>query len=95
MAATAAHTGGTAAPGQATAMPQQPASPQQSTATPPHQEHRRAAHRRRSCGQGANALRASRGGNERQIDADYHVRHREAAQICIISSPAMAGDGRI
>jgi hypothetical protein len=38
---------------------------------------------------------ASERGRTRQIDADHHVRRREAAQIHTISSPAMAGDGRI
>jgi hypothetical protein len=38
---------------------------------------------------------ASERGRTRQIDADHHVRRREAVQIRTISSPAMAGDGQI
>ncbi|KAK1646343.1 hypothetical protein QYE76_064148 [Lolium multiflorum] len=41
---------------------------------------------------GSEACKRGRG---HQIDADHHVCHREAVQIRTISSPAMAGDGRI
>jgi hypothetical protein len=96
MAATAAHAGATAAPGQA--KPQQRRSYQQPRrGTRPHRSARDADERRifaDPCGRGADALGKSRGGRERQIDADHHVRRRETVQIRTRSSPMMAGGGR-
>jgi hypothetical protein len=42
----------------------------------------------------ANALGASQGGDEDQIETEDLVRRREAVQIRTISSPARAGDGQ-
>ncbi|KAK1648786.1 hypothetical protein QYE76_066591 [Lolium multiflorum] len=99
MAATAAHAGRTAVPGQAKPRLDQHRSAQhhhgeatESTATPGTPASGEPPRTRATLV--AVGLEANGGGLQTQIDADHLVRHREASQMRPVSSPEMVGGGR-